>query len=99
MMDCWISGLLEYKKFIHPVLPHSNIPLVNGGICMRLTVNGEKHKLSGNTSIPALLTELGATPEHSALTVNGDIIFSKDWKTFELHEGDSIEVLTFVGGG
>lgn len=66
---------------------------------MLLTVNGEKQKFSGDTSISALLDELGATPEHTALTVNGDIVFSKDWKTFELNEGDSIEVLTFVGGG
>jgi thiamine biosynthesis protein ThiS len=65
---------------------------------MQLTVNGQSHEFQG-VGIPALLEALGATPEHTALTVNGNIVFSKDWNTFELNEGDSIEVLTFVGGG
>ena len=66
---------------------------------MNLTVNDERHEHSGNGSIPALLAELSATPEHTALTVNGDLVFSKDWNTFKLNNDDTIEVLTFVGGG
>ena len=66
---------------------------------MFLTVNGEKTEHRGDGSVLALLTELGATPEHTALTVNGDLVFSKDWKIFKLNDGDAVEVLTFVGGG
>lgn len=66
---------------------------------MNLQVNGEGHEHIGNGSVPALLAELGANPEHSALTVNGDLVFSKDWKIFKLNDGDTVEVLTFVGGG
>ncbi len=66
---------------------------------MQLTVNGESHEHTGDGTIPALLAELGAKPEHTALTVNGDLIFSKDWKTFKLTAGDAVEALTFVGGG
>jgi thiamine biosynthesis protein ThiS len=66
---------------------------------MQLTVNGESHDHSGNGSITSLLTELGANSEHAAVTVNRDLIFSKDWKTFKLTTGDTVEVLTFVGGG
>ena len=66
---------------------------------MQLTVNGENHKHTGDGTVPALLAELGATPEHTALTANGDLIFSKDWNTFKLSDGDTVEVLTFVGGG
>lgn len=66
---------------------------------MFLTVNGEKFKHGGNGSVGALLAELGAAPEHTAVTVNSDIVFSKDWKTFKLKDGDTVEVLTFVGGG
>jgi thiamine biosynthesis protein ThiS len=46
---------------------------------MFLTVNGEKYEHGGDGTIPALLTELGATPEHTALTVNGELVPSKDW--------------------
>ncbi|MEI7850497.1 MAG: sulfur carrier protein ThiS [Kiritimatiellales bacterium] len=85
---------------------------------MFLTVNGEKYEYGGDGTIPALLAELGATPEHTAVTVNGELVRchslrslprnteaslaslgSKDWKCFKLSDGDTVEVLTFVGGG
>ncbi len=66
---------------------------------MKLTINGKSHEHSGNNSVPALLAELGAALEHSALTVNGNLVFSKHWKNFKLTDGDTVEVLTFVGGG
>ncbi len=66
---------------------------------MNLIVNGEKVEHRGDGTVPALLTELGATPEHTALTVNGDLVFSKQWKDFKFTDGDTVEVLTFVGGG
>ena len=66
---------------------------------MFLTVNGEKYEHRGDGTVPALLAELGATPEHTAVTVNGELVPSKDWKCFKLSDGDTVEVLTFVGGG
>lgn len=66
---------------------------------MQLTVNEKCHEHAGDGSVTSLLAELGATPEHSAVTVNGDIVFSKDWNSFKLNDGDTVEVLTFVGGG
>ena len=66
---------------------------------MFLTVNGEKYEHGGDGTVPALLAALGAEPGHTALTVNGDLVFSKDWNIFKLTDGDAVEVLTFVGGG
>ncbi|MCC7299827.1 MAG: sulfur carrier protein ThiS [Verrucomicrobia bacterium] len=66
---------------------------------MFLTVNDENYEHHGDGTVAALLTELGATPEHTALTVNGELVFSKDWKVFKFNGGDTVEVLTFVGGG
>jgi thiamine biosynthesis protein ThiS len=66
---------------------------------MYLTLNGEKHNHCGDGSVSALLAEIGAIPEHTALTVNGELLFSKDWKNFKFTDGDTVEVLTFVGGG
>lgn len=66
---------------------------------MNLVVNGGKFEHGGDGTVSALLAELGATPEHTALTVNGELVFSKDWKTFELNNDDTVEILTFVGGG
>ncbi len=66
---------------------------------MFLTVNGEKYEHRGDGTVPALLAELGATPEHTAVTVNGELVPSKHWNHFKLNDGDAVEVLTFVGGG
>jgi len=66
---------------------------------MFLTVNGEKYEHCGDGTVPALLAELGATPEHTAVTVNSDLVFAKDWDILKLNDGDTVEVLTFVGGG
>lgn len=66
---------------------------------MNLNVNGKSHEHAGDATIPVLLNELGAVPEHSAVTVNGDVITSKKWGDFHLKENDTVEVLTFVGGG
>jgi len=87
---------------------------------MFLTVNGEQHEHCGDGTIVALLEELGAMPEHTAVTVNGELIPSRNWPRaagdsafgvskrsdpkgrgnhFRLNDNDSVEVITFVGGG
>jgi len=66
---------------------------------VKLILNGSSHEHKGGGTVAALLDEMGANPEHSAVTVNGEIVFSKDWKTTPLNDGDTVEVLTFVGGG
>jgi thiamine biosynthesis protein ThiS len=66
---------------------------------MNLLVNGEGHEHGGDGTVAALLADLGANLEHSAVTVNGDLVFTRDWKTFKSSDGDTVEVLTFVGGG
>ena len=66
---------------------------------MFLIVNSEKYEHRSGGTVPALLAELGATPEHTAVTVNGDLVPSKHWNNFKLNDGDAVEVPTFVGGG
>ncbi len=66
---------------------------------MRLTVNGEKHEHQGGGSIDALLEELGAKKEHTALMLNGAVVPSEEWNSTALQPNDEIEMLVFVGGG
>jgi sulfur carrier protein len=66
---------------------------------MKLNVNGKDYEHRGDGTVAALIAEVGATPEHTALTVNGRVIPSADWKQTKLNDGDAIEILTFVGGG
>ncbi|WP_372798036.1 sulfur carrier protein ThiS [Pontiella sp.] len=66
---------------------------------MKLTVNGDEHLHRGDGSIGALLVELGANKDHTALMVNGSVIPSEQWNATTLKENDEIEMLVFVGGG
>ncbi len=66
---------------------------------MKLTVNGEPHEHHGSGSIDALLDDLDAKKEHTALMVNGEVVPSTDWNSTLLNENDTVEILVFVGGG
>ena len=66
---------------------------------MKLNVNGEPHEHTGNGTVDALLEELGANKEHTALMLNGDVVPSSGWKTTTLNDNDEVEMLVFVGGG
>ena len=66
---------------------------------MKLTVNGEPHEHGGDDTVTALLEELGAKKEHTALMLNGTVVPSDQWEKASLKENDEIEMLVFVGGG
>jgi sulfur carrier protein len=66
---------------------------------MRLIVNGKPREHNGAGTLTALLVEMGADPAHVATMVNDRIIARKDRDGLALREGDTIEVLTFAGGG
>ncbi|MDP2167085.1 MAG: sulfur carrier protein ThiS [Thermodesulfovibrionales bacterium] len=63
---------------------------------MKITVNGEGLRTS-KTTIAGLIEELGLRP--GAVEVNLVIVSRKDYGTFRLKEGDSVEIVNFVGGG
>ena len=65
---------------------------------MTFTINGEK-KDSGAQTVLALLNEMDINPAGVAVEVNLSIIKKKDYESFRLKEGDSIEIVNFVGGG
>jgi sulfur carrier protein len=66
---------------------------------MRLTLNGETFETSKAGTVMDLLKELGIGPESVAVEVNLSIIKKTDYSTCKLHEGDTIEIVNFVGGG
>jgi thiamine biosynthesis protein ThiS len=65
---------------------------------MRLKVNGENFETEART-VEGLLAALGIRPEAVAVEVNLRIVKKKDYSAFALNEGDSVEIVNFVGGG
>lgn len=64
-----------------------------------ITLNGKQHEAPDGTRIDALLDSLGVEMEHTVVERNGDIIERTRLGEVMLHDGDAIEVVSFVGGG
>ncbi len=65
---------------------------------MRVSVNGEEHSTERDT-LGQLLQELGIVPGRVAVEVNLTVIRRQDFAHYRLKDGDSVEVVSFVGGG
>ena len=61
-------------------------------------VNGEMLDLAGKT-VKEYLDTTNYDPKRIAVERNGDIVFKSQYSTTVLEDGDSIEVVSFVGGG
>ena len=61
-------------------------------------VNGEMLDLAGKTIMEYIATT-NYDPKRIAVERNGDIVFKSQYSTTVLEDGDSIEVVSFVGGG
>lgn len=66
---------------------------------MTLVLNGERKEFKDGISVAGLLRNLDIEPARVAVEVNLNIIKKADYGTCILNEGDSIEIVSFVGGG
>ena len=61
-------------------------------------INGEELNVAGKT-ISEYLATTSYDPKRIAVERNGDIVFKSKYGETLLQDGDSIEVVSFVGGG
>ena len=66
---------------------------------MQLTINGETINFSTGNTVRQLLEQLHLTDRPVAVERNGQIVSYSTFDQTELTEGDSLEVVTLVGGG
>jgi sulfur carrier protein len=66
---------------------------------MKLIINGEAKEFVEQITLGQVLEELGLTEKVMAAAVNMNIVKQDNWGTFELSDGDKLELLDFVGGG
>ncbi|MGL4773546.1 MAG: sulfur carrier protein ThiS [Clostridium sp.] len=64
-----------------------------------MKVNGKNYDFKENITALKLLEELNLNPKKVVIEVNFEIVKAEEYGSFELKENDSIEVLSFVGGG
>ena len=65
---------------------------------MRVTINGTVEAL-GPCTIEQLVHEKGLRPEVLVVEHNLTIVKQPEWSQIQLAEGDTLELLSFVGGG
>ena len=65
---------------------------------MTLTINGERREVTDGLSVSALVTQLGVRGR-VAVELNGEVLRQAQHPEIALRDGDTLEVVTFVGGG
>lgn len=66
---------------------------------MQIKVNGEIREIAAESSMLDLIRSLGVEERVMASALNMEIVKQDAWGTTLLKEGDTIELLDFVGGG
>ena len=61
-------------------------------------VNGTELDIAGKT-VAQYLSTTNYDPKRIAVERNGDIVFKSQYDTAILQDGDSLEIVSFVGGG
>jgi len=66
---------------------------------MQITVNGQIQTLDAPCSIAELLQTRGLDPQRVAVERNRDVLLRDELATIVLQDGDTLEIVQFVGGG
>ena len=66
---------------------------------MNVTINGNNKTVGENLSVRGLLQSLDFKPEGTVVERNGDIVDRDAYEGTLLADGDTIELVRFVGGG
>ena len=66
---------------------------------MIVHVNGENQNLPNGLTVAELLHMLGIHTEQVAVELNLKIVDRGEFSSSVLHDGDTVEILSFIGGG
>lgn len=66
---------------------------------MQVQVNGERRDIADRATVAMLLQTMNIEAQQVAVEVNTRVVRRANHAEVELHAGDQIEIVTFVGGG
>ena len=66
---------------------------------MTITLNGKNHTLNEPITLKVLIHTRCQNPQCVIAEVNEQIIKREQWENTNISQNDSIELITFVGGG
>ncbi|MCF6187917.1 MAG: sulfur carrier protein ThiS [Desulfobulbaceae bacterium] len=65
---------------------------------MKISLNGKQVEVKSRT-LELLIPERGLHPDALIVEVNSELIKKEHWAKTIIREGDTLELLNFVGGG
>ena len=66
---------------------------------MKIILNKKEKNIPKDTSLKDLISLLKLNPDGIVTEVNLGIIKKEKWENFILKDSDSVEIITFMGGG
>jgi thiamine biosynthesis protein ThiS len=66
---------------------------------MKLTINGEEREIADGLTLTALLEDLRIRPARVVIERNREIVAREAYGITRLADGDTLEIVHFVGGG
>jgi len=66
---------------------------------MNITLNGEKKEVPDGLTVAGLLEHLSIQSQRVAVELNENIVRKTQYAETVLRNGDSLEVVSFMGGG
>jgi thiamine biosynthesis protein ThiS len=66
---------------------------------MKIQINGAEREFPTPLSLARLVEQLGMKQDRVAIELNKEIVTRDRWPETDLHDGDRLEIVHFVGGG
>jgi len=66
---------------------------------MEIILNGQRKNIPTESNLKEIIAKSCRNPRHAIVELNGQIIKSEAWAKKMLHDGDTLELVNFVGGG
>lgn len=66
---------------------------------MKITLNGQEKEVDDALTLTQLIEHVSVNNKRVIAEINGAIIKKEAWNDTIIHNGDNIELVTFVGGG
>ena len=66
---------------------------------MKIQVNGKTSDIQSGLALSGLLEQMQLNPQRVVVERNREIVRREKYSDTLLHEGDTLEILHFVGGG
>ena len=66
---------------------------------MTVTINGKSLEFAGETSLNDIVQRFCRSSKRVIAELNGEIVRDPRWDQIMIRDGDSLELVNFVGGG